>query len=282
MHNWIMAVCLKPIWHRINKLISVVQLPSHVRLCDPMDCSTPGSLSLAISQSLPEFTFIASVRPSSHLILWCPLLLLPLMLPSIRDFAMSCLFASYDQNTGASTSASVLPVNIQVWSPLRLVWSPCSPRNFQESSQAPEFEGISSLAFCLLYGSSIPIKVNYLYFKKRAEVRIATFLSLSLPPWLWKLLPKGTLHVTHAGYTVSAEINLYFVEVKKKTNIFCIYLIQFKGKSRLSSGNVSQPQACLPLYCVFSMYTSLNTNLGPAQRRRETSKMERQLYDKEN
>ena len=63
--------------------------------------------------------FIASVMPSSHLILWCPLLLLPSIFPSIRDFKMSCLFESDDQNTGASASASVLPVNIQGWSPLR-------------------------------------------------------------------------------------------------------------------------------------------------------------------
>ena len=31
--------------------------------------------------------FIASVMPSSHLILWCPLLLLPSIFPSIRDFS---------------------------------------------------------------------------------------------------------------------------------------------------------------------------------------------------
>ena len=35
-------------------------------------------------------------------------------------FPMSCLFTSDDQNTGASSSASVLPVNVQGWSPLRL------------------------------------------------------------------------------------------------------------------------------------------------------------------
>ena len=37
--------------------------------------------------SLPKFMFIASVMPSNHLILWCPLLLLPLFFPSIRDFS---------------------------------------------------------------------------------------------------------------------------------------------------------------------------------------------------
>jgi len=33
------------------------------------------------------FMFIALVMMSSHLILWCPLLLLPLIFPSIRDFS---------------------------------------------------------------------------------------------------------------------------------------------------------------------------------------------------
>ena len=44
----------------------------------------------------------------------------PRSFPASGTFPMSCLFASDDQNTGASASASVLPVNIQDWSPLRL------------------------------------------------------------------------------------------------------------------------------------------------------------------
>ena len=40
--------------------------------------------------------------------------------PESGIFPMSCLFASDDQNTGASASASVIPVSIQGWSPLRL------------------------------------------------------------------------------------------------------------------------------------------------------------------
>ena len=55
--------------------------------CNPMDFSSQASLSLTISQSLPEFMSIASVMPSSYLILWCPLLLLPSIFPSIRDFS---------------------------------------------------------------------------------------------------------------------------------------------------------------------------------------------------
>ena len=48
-------------------------------------CQT--SLSLIISQSLAKFMSIASVMSSSHLILWCPLLLLPSIFPSVRDFS---------------------------------------------------------------------------------------------------------------------------------------------------------------------------------------------------
>ena len=78
-------------------------------------------LSLIISWSLPKFMSIAPVIPSSHLILWCPFLLLPSISASIRDFfPKSWLFTSADQNTGASASASVLPMSIQGWFPWRL------------------------------------------------------------------------------------------------------------------------------------------------------------------
>ena len=61
-----------------------------------------------------------SVMSSSHLILSCPLLLLPSIFPSIRSFQMSQFFTSSGQSAGASASASILPMNIQEWFPLRL------------------------------------------------------------------------------------------------------------------------------------------------------------------
>ena len=67
--------------------ISSVQLLSRVRLCDPMNCSTPG---LPVHHQLPESPkpmSIESVIPSNHLILCCPLLLLPSIFPSIRVFS---------------------------------------------------------------------------------------------------------------------------------------------------------------------------------------------------
>ena len=68
----------------------------------------------------PKFMFILSVMPSSHLILWCPLPFCPQSFPASGTFPKSCLFASDNQNTGVSASASALPGNIQGWAPLRL------------------------------------------------------------------------------------------------------------------------------------------------------------------
>ena len=68
--------------------VVVVQLPSCVRLFGtPWTAARQAFLSLTISQSLPQFMSIALVIPSSHLILWCPLLLLPSIFPNIRDFS---------------------------------------------------------------------------------------------------------------------------------------------------------------------------------------------------
>ena len=62
-------------------------------LCDPMNRSTPG---LPVHHQLPSslrFMSIESVMLSSHLILCHPLLLLPLIFPSIRVFSNEKLFA---------------------------------------------------------------------------------------------------------------------------------------------------------------------------------------------
>ena len=45
------------------------------------------SLSITNSRSLPKSMSIESVMPSNHLILYCPLLLLPSIFPSIRVFS---------------------------------------------------------------------------------------------------------------------------------------------------------------------------------------------------
>ena len=70
---------LIPCWIRL--VVVIVQSPSHVHLfVTPWPAACQVSLTLTISLT-------ASVMPSSHLILWRPLLLLPLIFPSIRDFS---------------------------------------------------------------------------------------------------------------------------------------------------------------------------------------------------
>ena len=118
-------------------------------LHNPMDCSTPG---FPIPHILPEFTQVhvhwlgGAIQPSYP------------QSPSSSAFNLSHLrglfqwASSSHQSIGASASASVLPKSIEGRFPLDwLVWSPCSPRDSQESSPAPQFESIDSSAFCLPY-----------------------------------------------------------------------------------------------------------------------------------
>ena len=67
--------------------IVFVQLLSHIQLfATPWTEAHQSSLSFTISQSLPKLMSVEPVMPSNHLILCCPLLLLPSIFPSIRVF----------------------------------------------------------------------------------------------------------------------------------------------------------------------------------------------------
>ena len=69
-------------------LVSSVQSLSCVRLfVTPWIAARQASLSITNSRSSPKLVCIESVKPSSHLILCCPLLLLPPIPPSIRVFS---------------------------------------------------------------------------------------------------------------------------------------------------------------------------------------------------
>ena len=94
----------------ISKFGSIQSL-NHVQLfATPWMAACQASLSITNSWSLLKLVSIELVMPSNHLILCCPLLLLPSIFPSIRVFAP---FTSGGQNIGVSASASVLPMNIQ-------------------------------------------------------------------------------------------------------------------------------------------------------------------------
>jgi len=86
----------------------------------PWTAACQASLSITISQSFLKLVSIESVIPSNHLILCCPLLLLPSIFPSIRFFSNESLFSSGGQSIGVSVSASLLLINIQDLFPLGL------------------------------------------------------------------------------------------------------------------------------------------------------------------
>ena len=67
---------------------TVLQLLSCVRrLATPWTAACQASLSPTISQNLPKLMSIVSAVPSNHLILCCPLLLLPAIFHNIRVFS---------------------------------------------------------------------------------------------------------------------------------------------------------------------------------------------------
>ena len=107
-------------WYFKNmSFFASVQLLSRVWFfVTPWTAAHQPSLSITNSRSPPKPMSIESVMPSNHLILCCPLLLLPQSFPASESFPMSQLFPSGGQSIGVSASASVLPMNIQDWVPL--------------------------------------------------------------------------------------------------------------------------------------------------------------------
>ena len=110
-------------------------VPKSCLFVSPWAAAGQLSLSSTVSQSLLKLMSIESVMPSNHLILCHPLLLLPSILRSIRVFSNESLFTPGGQSIGISASASVLPMGIQHWFPLRLTgfWT-----NFPDSSNGKE------------------------------------------------------------------------------------------------------------------------------------------------
>ena len=122
---------------------------SHSVMCQL--CATPwtvacqASLSITNSWSLPKLMFIESVMPSNHLILCRPLLLPPSIFPSIRVFSNeSVLHIRWPKYWSFSFSISPSNVYSGLIS-LKIVGSPCSSRDSQESSPTPHSSKASIL-----------------------------------------------------------------------------------------------------------------------------------------
>ena len=132
----------------VGKVVMFVQLPSlvrhhglqHTRLPCPSPFTGACSNSCPLSQWCHSTIFSFVEHFSSCL----------QSFPLSGSFPVHQLFTSDGQSIGASASASVLPMNIQGWFPLGLmVWSPCRPRDSQESSPTAQFKNINSSVLSL-------------------------------------------------------------------------------------------------------------------------------------
>ena len=121
----------------------------------PCPSSTPG----VYSNSCPSSRWCHPTISSSVV----PFSSCPQSLPTSETFPTSQLFAWGGQSIGVSASASVLLMNTQGWSPLWWTgWSPCSPRDSQESSPTPQFKSINFSALSFLLS---PTLISHPYMK---------------------------------------------------------------------------------------------------------------------
>ena len=148
------------------------------------------SLSFTISQSLHKIMPIESVMSSNHLILCFPLPFLPSIFTSIRVFSNEwplrirrSRYWSFSYNIGPpNKTQGLFPLG---W----LIWSPCSPRESQESSPTPQFESTNSS----WRSTFVMVQFSYPYITtgKTIALAIQTFLG----KWcLWFLLCCLGLH----------------------------------------------------------------------------------------
>ena len=132
---------------------------SCTRVCDPMECSAPDS---SILHYLLEVS-IESVMLSKHLIVCSLFSSCPQSFPESGSFPLSQLCTSCGQNIGASTSASILPMNIQGWFPLE--FSGLIALQYKGLSRVfpstTVFKSINSSVFSLLYGRTLTSVHDY-------------------------------------------------------------------------------------------------------------------------
>ena len=137
-------------------VFSSVQSLSRVQLfATPWTAAHQASLFITNSRGLLKLISIESVMPSNHLIHCHPLLLPPLIFPSIRVFSNESVFC-IRRPKYLSFSFSISPSN--EYSELisfRMDWTPCSPRDSQESSPTPQFKSIKSSALSFLHSPTL-------------------------------------------------------------------------------------------------------------------------------
>ena len=138
-------------------VFSSVQSLSHVRLFATHEsqharhlCLSP--IPIVYPKSCPLSQWCHPIISSSVV----PFSSCPQTFPTSGTFQMSQLLASCAQSIAVSVSTSVLPMNIQNWSPLGWTrWISLKSRDSQESSPTPQFKNINSLEVSFLHSPTL-------------------------------------------------------------------------------------------------------------------------------
>ena len=111
---------------------------------------------------------------------------------SSGTFTMSQLFTSDHQTTGLQLQHQSFQWVFRADFPYDwLVWSPCCPRDSQESSPAPQFEGINSLVLfqCHIPKNMVQLSQQYMTTGKTITLTIWTFVGRVMS-WLFNTLSR--------------------------------------------------------------------------------------------
>ena len=141
----------------ISSLGSVQSLSCVQLFATPWTAACQASLSITSSQSLLKLMSIESVMPSNHLILCCPLLLLPSIFPSIKVFSKDSglhirwpKYWSFSFNISPSNEYSGLISFSIDWLDLLVVQG-----TLKNLLQHPQFKSINSLVLSFLYSPTL-------------------------------------------------------------------------------------------------------------------------------
>ena len=157
----------------------------------PWTAARQAFLSITNSRSLLKLMSIELVMPSNHLILCCPFLLLPSILPTLRVLSNELVFHI--------RWPKLLEFQLQHQS-FQRIFSPCRPRDSQESSLTPQFKSMNSLVLSFLYGPTLTSMISYYILNpKETEIKKKLLNSLcSLKPQ--KLSEKNKINGRDANW----------------------------------------------------------------------------------
>ena len=164
--------CMFSYWLKLTHMLH--STPTHIhQLVSSVTQSCPTLRSHGLQHARlpypsPTSGVCSNSCPSSQ---WCHPTILSLVVPfsschqyfpASGSFPMTQFFTASGQSIGVSASASVLPINIEDWFPLR--WTgliSLLPKGLQESSPTPQFKSINSLVLSFLYSPTLTFIHDY-------------------------------------------------------------------------------------------------------------------------